>query len=167
MNVSTFPLKSICKHYTFYLSCIHLYLTLLRFQTWDFGGDIALDSDVMYRDTSIPIEKLLRNSCTLLYVIDAQEDDYEDSLPKLVELISFAHRINPKIHFEVFLHKIDGDAMSDEDKSYRQQHIQNYVSSELSVAGQVGALFHIMICVFYFFQYGILQHCLQLHSYLQ
>ena len=67
-----------------------------------------------------------------VYVIDAQEADYEDALPKLVETISTAHHVNPSIHFEVFLHKVDGDDMSEEIKAERQQGIQHYVSGELS-----------------------------------
>lgn len=68
----------------------------------------------------------------MVYVIDAQEEDYEDALPKLVETISTAHSLNPNIHFEVFLHKVDGDFMSEETKAERQQDIQHYVSSELA-----------------------------------
>lgn len=107
----------------------------LHFQTWDFGGDIPLhqDSILYYNDEqNIPIKLIFQNCTTLIYVLDAQEDDYEDALPKLVETIAFAHRINSKIHFEVFLHKLDGDFMSEETKTERQQRIQSYVSSELS-----------------------------------
>ena len=75
----------------------------IRFQTWDFGGDLNLMQDILYLGKKIPVEKIFRNCTTLIYVLDAQEDDFEDSLPKLVEIISIAHRINPSIHFEVFL----------------------------------------------------------------
>jgi Ras-related GTP-binding protein C/D len=104
---------------------------LIRFQTWDFGGDLNLNGEVSYHDKSISTEQVLKNCNTLIYVIDAQEEDYEDALPKLVETISAAHHINPGIHFEVFLHKVDGDFMSEETKAERQQGIQHYVSSEL------------------------------------
>jgi Ras-related GTP-binding protein C/D len=77
-------------------------------------------------------EMILKGCSTLVYVIDAQEEDYEDSLPKLVETIIAAHKVNPKIHFEVFLHKVDGDMMPEELRAERQQGIQNYVSAELS-----------------------------------
>lgn len=93
----------------------------LRFQTWDFGGDLNLNTNLNYYGKIIPIEKVFKNCSSLIYVIDAQEDDYEDSLPKVVEAIAFAHRINPNIHFEVFLHKLDGYFMSEETKSERQQ----------------------------------------------
>lgn len=105
----------------------------IRFQTMDFGGDLNLHGDgVVYQDGMIPTETIFKNCSTLVYVIDAQEGDYEDALPKLVETISTAHHINPAIHFEVFLHKVDGDFMSEETKSERQQQIQHYVSTELS-----------------------------------
>jgi Ras-related GTP-binding protein C/D len=104
---------------------------LIRFQTWDFGGDLMFNNDVKYQDRSISVESILKNINTLVYVIDAQEDDYEDALPKLVETISTAYQINPNIHFEVFLHKVDGDFMSEETKTERQQGIQQYVSTEV------------------------------------
>eukprot|EP01032_Pedospumella_encystans_P031021 gene31021-35009_t len=104
----------------------------VKFQTWDFGGDMNLEHGVRYQNKVISPETILKGCSTLVYVIDAQEDDYEDSLPKLVETIVTAHKINPLIHFEVFLHKIDGDSMAEELRAERQQGIQNYVSAELS-----------------------------------
>ena len=104
----------------------------VKFQTWDFGGDMNLDHGVRYMGKTIKPEMILKGCSTLVYVIDAQEDDYEDSLPKLVETIIAAHKVNPKIHFEVFLHKVDGDLMPEELRAERQQGIQNYVSAELS-----------------------------------
>ena len=104
----------------------------VRFQTWDFGGDLSLQSDVVYQGRAISTETIFRNCHSLVYVIDAQEEDVDDSLPKLVETISFAHAFNPFIHFEVFLHKVDGDFMSEETKAERQQGIQHYVSTELA-----------------------------------
>ena len=104
----------------------------VKFQTWDFGGDMNLEHGVRYMNRTITSETILKGCSTLVYVIDAQEDDYEDSLPKLVETIVTAHKVNPLIHFEVFLHKLDGDMMAEELKAERQQGIQNYVSAELS-----------------------------------
>lgn len=104
----------------------------VRFQTWDFGGDLSLQSDVVYQGKAISTETIFRNCNSLVYVIDAQEEDVDDSLPKLVETISVAHAFNPSIHFEVFLHKVDGDFMSEETKAERQQGIQHYVSTELA-----------------------------------
>lgn len=104
----------------------------LTFQTWDFGGDLSLQNDLIYSGRNIPIDVIFRNCSSLIYVIDAQEDDYEDALARLVETIGFAHNINKNIHFEVFLHKLDGYYMSEEKKSERQQGVQTFVSTELA-----------------------------------
>lgn len=109
-------------------------IDFLRFQTWDFGGDFDVTQGVMYKDQVISPEVILRGSCTMVYVIDAQENDFEDSLPKLIETIIAAHKINSQIHFEIFLHKVDSDVVSEENKNERQQLLQNYVASELSDA---------------------------------
>jgi Ras-related GTP-binding protein C/D len=76
----------------------------VKFQTWDFGGDVNFSTDITINSQSkrISSEHLFKNCSTLVYVIDAQED-YEDELPKLVETISLAYGHNPMIHFEVFL----------------------------------------------------------------
>jgi Ras-related GTP-binding protein C/D len=126
---------------------------LTQFQTWDFGGDLFLSTDVEYMNHTISFDTIFKMSNTLVYVIDAQEDDYEDSLPKLAETISVAHKANPNMNFEVFLHKVDGDFMSEETKSERKQvlfsppflrspvpsllrqAIQSFISSELSEKG--------------------------------
>lgn len=94
----------------------------VKFQTWDFGGDINLQGgDLAVMGQYVSPERLFNLTSTLVYVIDAQEEDYEDALPKLAETISAAHAVNPAIHFEVFLHKIDGDIMSEERKAERKQ----------------------------------------------
>jgi Ras-related GTP-binding protein C/D len=110
----------------------------LRFQTWDFGGELNFNRGVNYMGKEIPIDTILKGCSTMVYVIDAQENDFEDCLPKLVETIINAYKVNSAIHFEVFLHKVDGDLMPEESKAERQQMIQNFVSSELSdVNGEI------------------------------
>ena len=90
----------------------------VKFQTWDFGGDMNLAHGVRYQQRLISSETFLRGCSSLVYVLDAQEEDYEDSLPKLVETIISCYRINPSIHFEVFLHKVD-DLMAEDMKADR------------------------------------------------
>jgi len=95
---------------------------LVRFQTWDFGGNINLKNDIFYNGRPISIDKVFSNCSTLVYVIDCQEENlYAGTLPKLVETISIARSYNASINFEIFLHKVDGDFMSEETKSERQQ----------------------------------------------
>lgn len=95
--------------------------SFVKFQTWDFCGDRGLFSDVLYENRKLPLDSIYSHCSTLVYVMDAQEDDYMDALPKLVETISRLYDINPKIYFEIFLHKVDGDVMSEELKAERQQ----------------------------------------------
>jgi Ras-related GTP-binding protein C/D len=90
----------------------------VKFQTWDFGGDMNLAHGVRYQQRVISSETFLRGCSSLVYVLDAQEEDYQDSLPKLVETIISCYRINPAIHFEVFLHKVD-DLMAEDMKADR------------------------------------------------
>ena len=56
----------------------------------------------------------------LVFVIDAQ-DDYLDALAKLNMTVSRAHRANPDIKCEVFIHKVDG--LSDDTKMETQRDI--------------------------------------------
>ena len=46
---------------------------------------------------------------SLIYVIDAHEVDKEMGCDKLFEIIKVAHKVNPQITFEVFIHKVDSD----------------------------------------------------------
>lgn len=105
----------------------------ISFQTWDFGGDdFILGGSIDLPGGTISTEYMIKNSSTLVYIIDAQENDFEDALPKLVETIITVHQINPNIFLEIFLHKIDGDHMPDENKQERYQFVSNFVTSELS-----------------------------------
>jgi len=62
-------------------------------------------------------------------VIDAQ-DDYSEAIGKLVATVAKASKVNPKISFEVFIHKVDG--LPDENKLERSQHIQLRAQHELT-----------------------------------
>ena len=94
---------------------------LVKFQTWDFAGNLNYKHDVIYNGKPITFDQIFTNCSTLVYVIDCQESHYENALSKLVETISVAHSYNPKIHFEIFLQKVDGDFISDEARSERHQ----------------------------------------------
>lgn len=116
----------------------------LRFQTWDFGGELNFSQGVEYSGHTLSIDTVLKGCSTMVYVIDAQENDFEDCLPKLAETIIAAYKINPAIHFEVFLHKVDGDVMPEESKAERQHTIQNFISSELSeLHGEILVNYHL------------------------
>ena len=45
----------------------------------------------------------------LVYVLDAQQSDYESPLKKLRELIKQINEVKPNLNYEVFIHKVDSD----------------------------------------------------------
>ena len=98
---------------------------LIQFQTWDFGGNLNFSHDIIYNGKPISFQTIFTNCCSLVYVLDCQENNYEHYLPDLVHTISVAHSYNAAIHFEIFLHKVDCDFMSDEARSERHQVIIN------------------------------------------
>lgn len=61
------------------------------------------------------------------------QDEYYDSLARLHSTVVRAYSINPGIHIEVFIHKVDG--LSDDYKIDIQRDIQQRVQDELSDAG--------------------------------
>jgi Ras-related GTP-binding protein C/D len=98
----------------------------VRFEVWDFPGHV---------DTASPAVKpevTYGSGCgALVWVIDAQ-DDHAEALARLQATIVAAHRINPAIVFEVFVHKVD--SFSDEQRIECQREIQNHLSEELASA---------------------------------
>jgi len=70
------------------------------------------------------MERLLKQCNAVVYIIDAQ-DDYSDSVSRLNMIIQLGRRVNPKIRYEVFIHKVD--QLSEEAKSEAQRDIHNQV----------------------------------------
>ena len=56
-----------------------------------------------------------------------------DALTKLHQTVSKAHKINPNIKFEVFIHKVDG--LSDDHKIEAQRDVNQRSSDDLVDAG--------------------------------
>ena len=81
----------------------------IQFQIKDFPGTKEL------RENNQQDVLALKACGSLIYVIDAHEQDKEMSCDKLFEIIKVAHKVNPSITFEVFIHKVDSDMfMQDE-----------------------------------------------------
>jgi len=54
---------------------------------------------------------------SIIYVIDAQPQDYESNCVRLRDVIKTCSAINKGISYEVFIHKVDTDMfLSDEEK---------------------------------------------------
>ena len=79
---------------------------------------VALDV-ITYGGVSFTAENLLSNCGALVFVIDAQDDPYTDSLEFLIATIQRAHEVNPKLSFDVFIHKVDGDLFLGDDLKLR------------------------------------------------
>jgi len=97
---------------------------LVRFKVLDFPGSAVFD------DASDPV--LFSKTGAVVFVIDAQEEPYHDALSMAQRVIETAHRINPKISFDILIHKVDGDQFfSDEHKTEIQREIQSKLTEEL------------------------------------
>lgn len=78
-----------------------LSFSFVQFFIWDFPGQID------FFDPTFDCENIFGDCGALVFVIDAQ-DDYIDALAKLNQTVKKAYKVNPKIKFEVFIHKVDG-----------------------------------------------------------
>lgn len=84
----------------------------IQFQIKDFPGTKILNENDQ-RDVQV-----LKQCGSLIYVIDAHEQDKDMSCNKLFEIIKVAHKINPGISFEVFIHKVDSDMFMQDDQKF-------------------------------------------------
>jgi Ras-related GTP-binding protein C/D len=100
--------------------------SFVQFQIWDFPGQID------FFDGTFDAEAIFGGAGALIFVVDAQ-DDYSDALNKLHQTVIKAHKVNPNITFEVFIHKADG--LSDEHKIETQRAIQQGANDLLENEG--------------------------------
>jgi Ras-related GTP-binding protein C/D len=68
---------------------------------------MELPGQLNYFEPTIDSERLFLSVGALVYVIDLQ-DEYLNALTNLLMIIEFAYLVNPQIHIEVLIHKIDG-----------------------------------------------------------
>lgn len=97
--------------------------SFVQFQIWDFPGQIDFFESLFDSDA------ILRCCGALVYVIDAQ-DDYNEALVRLHHTVTKAYNVNPRIKFEVFIHKVDG--VSDDFKMESQRDIHQRVTDDLA-----------------------------------
>lgn len=100
--------------------------SFVQFQIWDFPGQI----DFFQEDVNS--DQIFSGCSALIFVIDAQ-DDFAEALNKLRSTVVGAHKVNPSMKFEVFIHKVDG--LSEEAKIETQRGIQNQTVEELRDMG--------------------------------
>ena len=73
------------------------------------------------------IEGLLRRCNAVVYIIDAQ-DDYSESIVRLNMIIQVGRCVNPRIRYDVFIHKVD--QLSEDGKIETQRDIHNQVRTQ-------------------------------------
>ncbi|KAG0004198.1 hypothetical protein BGZ80_009203 [Entomortierella chlamydospora] len=100
--------------------------SFIDFQVWDFPGQMD------FFDPTFDTTAIFGEVGALVFVIDSQ-DDYMEALARLHTTVVAAHRVNPNITFEVFIHKVDG--LSEDYKIDTQRDIQQTTMDELSDAG--------------------------------
>jgi len=108
---------------------------LVRFKVLDFPGFTTFDeSDHMV---------LFNKTGAVVFVIDAQEEPYTEALVRASKMIETAHRINPKVSFDILIHKVDGDQFfSDDHKTEITKEIQAKLTEELSDKVDARIAFH-------------------------
>lgn len=93
----------------------------------DFPGNYEL------RSSSPADVATIKNCGTLIYVIDAQPQEYEGNCSKLRDIIKTCSEINKNIQYEVFIHKIDSDMfLSDDQKMDCLNEIQENMRQMLT-----------------------------------
>lgn len=89
--------------------------SFVQFQIWDFPGDYDFKEDLVYGGQLVNEEMIFGNCGSIVFVIDAQDEPYAEALARLHDTVIRAHRYNPDIFFEVFIHKVDGDLFLSDD----------------------------------------------------
>lgn len=101
--------------------------SLVKIQVKELPGQLDLfqanqdDQSHLYSDVS-----------TIIYVIDSQ-DEYLMALQNLVQVVETAYKVNPQIHFEVLIHKVDG--LNEDFRQDTQRDIIQRVTDELTDIG--------------------------------
>jgi len=86
---------------------------------------------------------LFNNTGVVVFVIDAQEEPYTEALVSAAKIIELAHRENPKISFDILIHKVDGDQFfSDDHKTEITRDIQSKLTEELNDKVDAAMTFH-------------------------
>ena len=104
--------------------------SFVQFEVWDFPGHVDTSSD------AVKPESTYGGCGALVWVIDSQ-DDHAEAISRLAATINTAHRINPSIVYEVFVHKVD--SLSDDQRIECQREVQNQLNDELASGHATGA----------------------------
>lgn len=118
--------------------------SFIQFQVWEYPGqmnafDPSFDPYAVFAGCGAVIlvidaqVKLTRSKMffvdVFLHSVNFLQDDYSQALQKLLETVTKAYRINNRIKFEVFIHKVDG--LSEEHKIEAQRDIYHRANDDL------------------------------------
>lgn len=96
---------------------------------------MELPGQLNYFEPTYDSERLFSSVGALVYVIDSQ-DEYLNALTNLSMIIEYAYKVNPQIHIEVLIHKIDG--LSEDYRMDAQRDIMQRTGDELLDLGLEG-----------------------------
>mmetsp|Transcript_53784 Transcript_53784/g.114820 ORF Transcript_53784/g.114820 Transcript_53784/m.114820 type:complete len:329 (-) Transcript_53784:70-1056(-) len=77
--------------------------------------------------------KLFADAGVTVFVIDVQEDPYMEAISQARRTIDTALKVNPKMSFDVFIHKIDGDQFFSDDQ---KAGVRTDIETRLNNAGR-------------------------------
>ncbi|CAM9368680.1 unnamed protein product, partial [Hapterophycus canaliculatus] len=109
----------------------------VQFQIWDCPGDYDTCSDkLMFHGEVVEENLIFRGVAVLVLVVDAQEDPVEEALGGLLNIIKKAYAVNPRLNFEIFIHKAsaknDNIYLTDEPKEDCLRAVQTYIARNVS-----------------------------------
>eukprot|EP00930_Biecheleria_cincta_P065094 TRINITY_DN50799_c0_g1_i1.p1 TRINITY_DN50799_c0_g1~~TRINITY_DN50799_c0_g1_i1.p1 ORF type:complete len:346 (+),score=64.46 TRINITY_DN50799_c0_g1_i1:36-1040(+) len=81
---------------------------LVKFKILDCPGSFIFD------DSTDP--SLFSKISAVVFVIDACEEPFTNAVSKAKKVIELAHKINPKIAFDILIHKVDGAKFFNDDR---------------------------------------------------
>eukprot|EP00927_Polykrikos_kofoidii_P007543 TRINITY_DN13104_c0_g1_i1.p1 TRINITY_DN13104_c0_g1~~TRINITY_DN13104_c0_g1_i1.p1 ORF type:complete len:351 (-),score=69.74 TRINITY_DN13104_c0_g1_i1:62-1114(-) len=87
---------------------------LLRFKVMDFPGSTKFDE--------VTDPTLFAETGAIVFVLDAQDEPYTDSVSMCKRVIEIASRVNPKISFDILIHKVDGVQFFYDDRKTYDDH---------------------------------------------
>ncbi|KAF1791120.1 P-loop containing nucleoside triphosphate hydrolase [Phytophthora cactorum] len=87
--------------------------------------------DLVYGGQLVNEEMIFSNCGSIVFVIDAQDEPYAEALARLHDTVTRAHRYNPDILFEVFIHKVDGDLFLSDDHKIGTDNCQREIQQQI------------------------------------
>ncbi len=96
---------------------------------------MELPGQLNFFEPTLDSDRLFASVGALVYVIDSQ-DEYLNALTNFAMIVDYAIKINPKINFEVLVHKVDG--LSEDFRMDTQRDIMQRASDELLDLGLEG-----------------------------